>query len=200
MAVDLMQANILFTQIIAKRKGQVQRLVPVSYTHLITINLFHSSNINNLYQFNNNNNNRINPNNQLVSRNSGQQRPNYYYTQPSEVAAPRSNSFNNTILPAQIVQNANLSDIFPFKFEANKSSFLLSNAAVNEQKAITAIPAQTVIVTADGIKKTPVEEIDNFSFTIDGIIIPVKVLVMDVPQYQALVKNDWLLKVNANLD
>ncbi|KAG9294484.1 hypothetical protein G9A89_001700 [Geosiphon pyriformis] len=36
-------------------------------------------------------------------------------------------------------------------------------------------PDQTVIVTANDMKKTPVEEIDNFSFTIDEIIIPVKV-------------------------
>ncbi|KAG9297392.1 hypothetical protein G9A89_009476 [Geosiphon pyriformis] len=174
-----------------------------------------------------NNNNRINPNNQL-------QKPNYYYTQPNyltipeksdfqqtalsedEIAAPRSNPSNNTIPPAQIAQNANLSDIFPFEFEANESPFLLSNAAANEQKAITVMyteatlmqqlqrtvdrPAQTVIVTADGIKKTPVGEIDNFLFTIDRITIPVKVLVMDAPQYQALVRNNWLLKANANLD
>ncbi|KAG9289741.1 hypothetical protein G9A89_014476 [Geosiphon pyriformis] len=109
----------------------------------------------------------------------------------------------------------------------NKLYFLkvkLHNAAVNEQKAITAIYikakvekkqihlildsgsvgsiityqliqqlgknvdrlVQTVIFIANGIKKTLVGEIDNFLFTIDGIIIPVKVLVMDVPQYQAL--------------
>ncbi|KAG9303440.1 hypothetical protein G9A89_013766 [Geosiphon pyriformis] len=175
----------------------------------------------------------------LVSRNPSQQRPNYYHTQPSyltipeesnfqqtalsegEVAALRSNSSNHIIPPAQIAQNVNLSDIFPFEFEANESPFLLSNAAVNEQKAITAMyteaiverkpiclildsgsagsiityqlmqqlkqnvdrPAQTVIVIADGIKKTPVGEIDDFPFTIDGITIPVKVLVMDALQY-----------------
>ncbi|KAG9307154.1 hypothetical protein G9A89_016982 [Geosiphon pyriformis] len=181
-----------------------------------------------------NNNNRINPNNQLVPQNSGQQRPNHYHTQSSyltmpeesdfqqstlsegKIAAPRSNSFNNTIPSAQIAQNANLSDIFLFEFKANESSFLLSNAAANKQKAITAMyteatliqqlqrtvdrPAQTVIVTADGMKKTPVRKIDNFSFTIDGITISVKVLVMDAPQYQALVGNDWLFKVHANLD
>ncbi|KAG9287935.1 hypothetical protein G9A89_017530 [Geosiphon pyriformis] len=56
-----------------------------------------------------------------------------------ETTAPRLNSSNNTIPPAQIAQNANFSDIFPFKFEANESSFLLSNAAVNEQKVITAM-------------------------------------------------------------
>ncbi|KAG9301851.1 hypothetical protein G9A89_004530 [Geosiphon pyriformis] len=122
----------------------------------------------------------------------------------------RLNSSNNTILPAQIAQNANLLDIFPFKFEANKSLFLLSNTAVNKQKAITAIYTevtqlkqnvdhlvQTVIVTADGMKKTPVEEINNFFFIVNGIIISIKVFVMDASQYQALVRNIWLLKANA---
>ncbi|KAG9302035.1 hypothetical protein G9A89_021079 [Geosiphon pyriformis] len=133
-----------------------------------------------------------------------------------KVAAPKSNSSNNSILPAQITQNANLSDKFPFEFETNESLFLLSNAAANKQRAITAMytkatlmqqlqktvdrPAQTVIVTADDIKKIPVRKIDNFLFTINGITIPVKVLVMNAPQYQALVENDWLLKANANLD
>ncbi|KAG9307738.1 hypothetical protein G9A89_023303 [Geosiphon pyriformis] len=54
-----------------------------------------------------------------------------------KVAAPRSNPSNNTILSAQIAQNANLSDIFPFEFKANESLFLLSNAGANKQKAIT---------------------------------------------------------------
>ncbi|KAG9298598.1 hypothetical protein G9A89_000817 [Geosiphon pyriformis] len=44
-----------------------------------------------------------------------------------------------TIPPARIAENANLSDIFPFEFEANESLFLLSNIAANEQKAITAM-------------------------------------------------------------
>ncbi|KAG9287174.1 hypothetical protein G9A89_003022 [Geosiphon pyriformis] len=44
-----------------------------------------------------------------------------------------------TIPPARIAKNANLSDIFPFEFEANELPFLLSNAVANEQKAITAM-------------------------------------------------------------
>ncbi|KAG9286643.1 hypothetical protein G9A89_007770 [Geosiphon pyriformis] len=204
------------------------------------------------------NNNRISSNNQLVPQNFIQPRSNHYHTQPSYLTIPEEQNFHHTALlesraaaqqqnsfytpttipPARIAENANLSDIFPFEFEANKSPFLLSNAAANEQKAITAMyteaevkkksirlildngsarsiityqlmqqlkknvdrPAQTIIVTANDIKKTPVEEIDNFSFTIDGITIPVKVLVMDAPQYQALVRNYWLQKANAKLD
>ncbi|KAG9303486.1 hypothetical protein G9A89_018382 [Geosiphon pyriformis] len=54
----------------------------------------------------------------------------------SEVIAPRSDPSNNTISPAQIAQNVNLSDIFPFEFEANKSPFLLSNAAAMNKKLL----------------------------------------------------------------
>ncbi|KAG9291080.1 hypothetical protein G9A89_012952 [Geosiphon pyriformis] len=160
------------------------------------------------------NHNRINPNNQLVPRNSGQQRPNHYHTQPSyltipeksdfqqtalsedEVSVPRSNPSNHIIPPAQIAQNANLSDIFPFEFEANESLFLLSNAAVNEQKAITALYTEATIswkyhhLPADATTQMKCKQTSS----------NIKVLVMDAPQYQALVGNDWFFKANANLN
>ncbi|KAG9289154.1 hypothetical protein G9A89_022463 [Geosiphon pyriformis] len=44
-----------------------------------------------------------------------------------------------TIPPTKITENANLLDIFFFEFEANELLFLLSNAAANKQKAITAM-------------------------------------------------------------
>ncbi|KAG9299672.1 hypothetical protein G9A89_000001, partial [Geosiphon pyriformis] len=132
------------------------------YNNFIT-NLHHQLIIYQDHKIKTNNNNRINPNNQLVSQNSGQQRPNHYHTQPSyftmpkgsdfqqtalfedEVAALTSNSSNNTIPPAQIAQNANLSDIFSFELEANELSFLLSNAAVNKQKAITSMYTEATV-------------------------------------------------------
>ncbi|KAG9295914.1 hypothetical protein G9A89_006653 [Geosiphon pyriformis] len=151
----------------------------------------------------------------------------FHHTAPLEgraTAQQQNLSHNHTTIPlARIAENANLSNIFSFEFEANESPFLLSSAVANKQKAITAIyteaeaegkpirlildikknvdrPAQTVIVTANSMKKTPVEEIDNFPFTLDGITIPVKVLIIDAPQYQALVGNIWLQKANVKLD
>ncbi|KAG9306185.1 hypothetical protein G9A89_016089 [Geosiphon pyriformis] len=56
------------------------------------------------------------------------------------------------------------------------------------------------IIIVDGNTKTPIEEIDNFPFEINGIQIPTKVLIMEATQYQALVGNDWLSKANATLD
>ncbi|KAG9293802.1 hypothetical protein G9A89_019140 [Geosiphon pyriformis] len=125
----------------------------------------------------------------------------FYHITLSEgraVAQQQNSSYTSTTIPsARIAENTNLSDIFPFKFEANESPFLLSNTAANKQKAITVMyteaevegkpihlildsgstgsiityqlmqqlkrnvdqPAQTVIVTADGIKKTSTQEL-----------------------------------------
>ncbi|KAG9284821.1 hypothetical protein G9A89_003744 [Geosiphon pyriformis] len=178
----------------------------------ITINQLHNqcnNNISSLYQISNIkhhplNNIKYQPEDWSNKTNSHHKT---FHIQPSYLTMQEELNFQQTALSE---------NIFPFEFKANKSSFLLSNAAANKQKAITAMyteatlmqqlqrtvdrPAQTIIVTADGMKKIPVGEIDNFSFTIDGITISVKVLVMDAPQYQALVGNDWLLKTNANLD
>ncbi|KAG9305366.1 hypothetical protein G9A89_011499 [Geosiphon pyriformis] len=157
-----------------------------------------------------------------------QPRPTHYHTQPSYLTIPEEQNFYHTallegravaqqqnpsyipttILPARIAENANLSDIFPFEFEANKLPFLLSNAAANEQKAITAMYTEAEVEgkairlilnsrSAGSIityqlmqqlkRNTPVGEIDNFPFTLDEITIPVKVLVMNTLQYQALI-------------
>ncbi|KAG9292923.1 hypothetical protein G9A89_016285 [Geosiphon pyriformis] len=60
--------------------------------------------------------------------------------------------------------------------------------------------ASTRIITADGATKTPIGEINDFSIEVNGIIVPIKVLIMEATQYQALIKNDWLSKTNATLD
>ncbi|KAG9286687.1 hypothetical protein G9A89_012237 [Geosiphon pyriformis] len=67
----------------------------------------------------------------------------FYHTAPSEgraVTQQQNPFYTLTTIPlARIAENTNLSDIFPFEFEANESPFLLSNTAVNEQKAIMAM-------------------------------------------------------------
>ncbi|KAG9286374.1 hypothetical protein G9A89_014540 [Geosiphon pyriformis] len=60
--------------------------------------------------------------------------------------------------------------------------------------------ASARIITADGATKTPISKIDDFLFEVNGIMTPIKVLVIEATQYQALVDNDWLFKANATLD
>ncbi|KAG9291812.1 hypothetical protein G9A89_012097 [Geosiphon pyriformis] len=56
------------------------------------------------------------------------------------------------------------------------------------------------IITVNRSTKLPHGKIDSFSFEINGIVIPAKVLVMDATQYQVLVENNWLTKANATLN
>ncbi|KAG9291295.1 hypothetical protein G9A89_021797 [Geosiphon pyriformis] len=60
--------------------------------------------------------------------------------------------------------------------------------------------ASTKIITTNGATKTPIGEIDDLSIEVNSIIISIKVLVMEAIQYQALVNNNWLFKINKMLD
>ncbi|KAG9298930.1 hypothetical protein G9A89_015952 [Geosiphon pyriformis] len=118
----------------------------------------------------------------------------------------------NTIPPATISSNESLAAIFPFKLEENTPIPLFSGAAL-EKKSITAMYTnarvddcrvdRTVsarIITADRATKTPIGKINEFPFKVNSIVTPIKVLVMEATQYQALVGNNWLFKVNTTLD
>ncbi|KAG9290070.1 hypothetical protein G9A89_010376 [Geosiphon pyriformis] len=136
---------------------------------------------------------------------------------PTLFKSPESNQHvpTNTILLATISSNKFLAAIFPFELEKNTPILLFSGATLKE-KPITAIymdarvnghsiklildTASTRIITADGVTKTLIGEIDEFPFEVNGIVTPIKVLVMETTQYQAFVGNDWLSKVNAMLD
>ncbi|KAG9294177.1 hypothetical protein G9A89_021536 [Geosiphon pyriformis] len=50
--------------------------------------------------------------------------------------------------------------------------------------------ASAKIITADGATKTPISKINNLPIEINGITVPIKVLVMEATQYQALMSND----------
>ncbi|KAG9291867.1 hypothetical protein G9A89_012152 [Geosiphon pyriformis] len=121
----------------------------------------------------------------------------------------------NNIPPVIVTNNKLLAVIFPFEFEEVTSVPLFSRAAL-EEKPITVMytdwfsrhhhhmtthgSISARIITANGATKMPIGEIDNFPIEVNSIITPIKVLVMEATQYQALVSNDWLSKNNAILD
>ncbi|KAG9306551.1 hypothetical protein G9A89_004748 [Geosiphon pyriformis] len=123
----------------------------------------------------------------------------------------------SNIPPATITKDKFLAAIFPFEFEETTATLLFSGATL-EAKPITVIYTDTKvegqsiklildsgsagsIITrqlmdqlADRATKTPIGEIADFSFEVNGIMTSIKVLVMEATQYQALVGNDWLSK------
>ncbi|KAG9289705.1 hypothetical protein G9A89_014440 [Geosiphon pyriformis] len=114
----------------------------------------------------------------------------------------------NNISPATVINDKSLAAIFSFELEG-PSQLPLFNGAVLKKKLITAMytdvkvdghpirlilnsgsagsiiirrvdrAASACIITADGVTKIPIGEIDNFLFEVNGIITPIKVLVME---------------------
>ncbi|KAG9296265.1 hypothetical protein G9A89_014857 [Geosiphon pyriformis] len=130
--------------------------------------------------------------------------------QPNNLETKQQSTLTSNILLATITENKTLNTIFPFKLKETTPVLLFSGTVLNT-KPITAMytnvkvdghsiklilnidcTASTRIITANGATKTPIGEIDNFFFKVNGIIIFIKVL--------ALVRNNWLSKTNAILD
>ncbi|KAG9299559.1 hypothetical protein G9A89_020730 [Geosiphon pyriformis] len=115
----------------------------------------------------------------------------------------------NNISPATITKNESLDAIFLFELEEPLDMPLFSEAAL-EEKPIMAMytdakinshfiklifdsghqvdcTASARIITVDGATKIPIGKIDDFPIEVNGIVVPIKVLVMEAIQYQALV-------------
>ncbi|KAG9288497.1 hypothetical protein G9A89_015703 [Geosiphon pyriformis] len=107
----------------------------------------------------------------------------------------------NNIPPATVTNDKSLAAIFPFKLEGPSQLPLFSRVTF-EEKPITVMytdakvdghpiklildsdqlgrridrAASACIITADNATKTPIGEIDDFPFEVNGIITPIKVL------------------------
>ncbi|PKY59154.1 hypothetical protein RhiirA4_481663, partial [Rhizophagus irregularis] len=61
-------------------------------------------------------------------------------------------------------------------------------------------PSMTLMINVNGERRRPLGEVLNFPVTIKGMVIPINVVVTDAMDYSAIVRNDWLTKVKANID
>ncbi|KAG9305994.1 hypothetical protein G9A89_009318 [Geosiphon pyriformis] len=133
-------------------------------------------------------------------------------------------TLTSNIPPATVIEDKSLAAIFPFEIEEPSRVPLFSRAAIKEKPIMVMYTnakidghsiklildnqlghqvdhaASTRIITANGATKTPIGKIDNLLIEINGITVPIKILIMEATQYQALVGNDWLSKINAMLN
>ncbi|KAG9304143.1 hypothetical protein G9A89_019705 [Geosiphon pyriformis] len=128
-----------------------------------------------------------------------------------QISQPSKQTKSN-IPPAIITKDTTLAAIFSFDIDNLNTHSLFSGAAINQDKPIMALYTDARVrridiklildsgLATDGNTKTPIGEIDNFLFEINGIQILTKILVIEATQYQALVGNDWLSKANATFD
>ncbi|KAG9299123.1 hypothetical protein G9A89_020436 [Geosiphon pyriformis] len=141
----------------------------------------------------------------------------------NQESTQKQQTLTSNIPPATVTNDKLLAAIFLFEIEELSSTPLFSGAAL-DKKPITAMytdakvddqfiklildsglagsrqvdrAASAKIITANGATKTPISKIDDFPFEVNSIMTSIKVLVIEATQYQALVGNDWLFKVNA---
>ncbi|KAG9288882.1 hypothetical protein G9A89_019504 [Geosiphon pyriformis] len=130
----------------------------------------------------------------------------------------------SNILPVTVTNNELLAVIFLFEFEEPTSMFLFNRVTLEEKPITTMYTDAKVnghsiklilnnqlsyqvdcatsvrIIITDEMTKTPIGKIDDFPFEVNNIIIPIKVLVIEATQYQALIENNWLYKTNTVLN
>ncbi|KAG9305311.1 hypothetical protein G9A89_007806 [Geosiphon pyriformis] len=135
----------------------------------------------------------------------------------------KQQTLTSNILPATVTNDKSLAVIFPLEIKEPSNTPLFSGATLDE-KPITVIytnakvdgqsiklildsgSADSIITRqlmdqlANGTTKTPIGKIDAFPIKVNGITVPIKVLVMEATQYQGLVGNDWLSKTKTVLD
>ncbi|PKY56151.1 hypothetical protein RhiirA4_476230 [Rhizophagus irregularis] len=61
-------------------------------------------------------------------------------------------------------------------------------------------PSTASMVNVNGERKIPIGEVLNFPITVQGIEVPINVVVTEAETYSVIVGNDWLRKVKANID
>jgi hypothetical protein len=61
-------------------------------------------------------------------------------------------------------------------------------------------PSTTSMINVNGEKKVPMGEVLNFPITVQGIEVPINMVVTEAETYSVIVGNDWLRKVKANID
>ncbi|RGB22124.1 hypothetical protein C1646_678057 [Rhizophagus diaphanus] len=61
-------------------------------------------------------------------------------------------------------------------------------------------PSAIVMINVNEKKKQPLVEILDFLITVGGMTVPINVVVIDAKSYSAIMGNDWLSKVQAQLN
>ncbi|KAG9286075.1 hypothetical protein G9A89_022752 [Geosiphon pyriformis] len=126
-------------------------------------------------------------------------------TSTNNLAFTQKQPLTSNISPATITEDEKqLQHYYLVEPKAKPITTMYTDAKVKEQSIKLILDsgrqvdqaASARIITADGVIKTPIGEINDFSFEVNSIMTSIKVLVMEATQYQALVGNDWLFKVN----
>lgn len=90
--------------------------------------------------------------------------------------------------------------MIPLIIDSGAAGSIVSCQFLNEVGIAIDRPSTTLMINVNGERKRPLGEVLNFPITVQGVTVPIDVVVTDALTYSAIVGNDWLSKVNASID
>ncbi len=88
----------------------------------------------------------------------------------------------------------------PLILDSGAAGSIVSCRLLEDLKIRIDRPSTTMMINVNGERKRPLGEVSNFPITIQDITVPIDVVVTEADSYSAIVGNDWLSKVKANID
>ena len=88
----------------------------------------------------------------------------------------------------------------PLIIDSGAAGSIVSCRLLDELKIHIDRPSTTMMINVNGERKRPLGEIVDFPITVKNVTIPINVVVTEAETYSAIVGNDWLSKVKANID
>jgi hypothetical protein len=88
----------------------------------------------------------------------------------------------------------------PLIIDSGAAGSIVSCQLLKDLKIPIDRPSTTMMINVNGERKRPLGEVLDFPITIRGITVPINVIVTEAESYAAIVGNDWLSKVKANID
>ncbi|PKB95168.1 hypothetical protein RhiirA5_386188, partial [Rhizophagus irregularis] len=88
----------------------------------------------------------------------------------------------------------------PLIIDSGAAGSIVSCQLLNDLGIAIDRPSTTLMINVNGEQRRPLGEVLNFPVTIKGMTIPIDVVVTDAMDYSAIVGNNWLAKVKANID
>ena len=90
--------------------------------------------------------------------------------------------------------------MIPLIIDSGAAGSIVSCQFLNDVGIAIDRPSTTLMINVNGERKRPLGEVLDFPITIQGVTIPINVVVTDDLTYSAIVGNDWLAKVHASID
>ncbi|KAG9293539.1 hypothetical protein G9A89_005542 [Geosiphon pyriformis] len=83
---------------------------------------------------------------------------------------------------------------------SRSASSIITKQLIDQLDCRIDYAASTRIITANKTTKTSIDKVDNFPIKVNGIIVPIKVLIMEATQYQAFIEKQKETKLTWNTD